>query len=644
MNHDLVFAKTQEGEEAVHQRTRLVQRNLRTVLILIDGKTSVGQLISNVGSESVLVAGLEQLERDGFVRVVTGAKSSAPDGVLTSMENYLEPATDESFPSARVDEKLGGPFSAPDQGGGNPFAPASTADSYRPSTSASATPAFDDISVSPFSTAPSAKSAASASSSPFQVPSGNPFGAVVAASPSSPFGTPIALSPFGAPAQVAKSQPVQVEEEEPEVAPYVDLESPSKRRRSALFTPKSVAIAAASVLAMGGATILFFPYDNYRPEIESALTAMAGQTVKISSVNASFSPAPTLVLSQVAIGMGADGGGVSIAEIRAVPTIASLFSSKKSFSRVTLRGTQVPMAQMGMVASGLSGAGRSNAFSVSKIDIDHMTLALRDISFQDYSGRAELSQDGILKLMELHSTDGTMSIQVGPGATENEPTQVLIQGQGWKSGEGSPFVFDTLAINGQLSGSRFAAEKIEGRIFGGVIQGQLQLDWTGGMLVSGDVNVDYMSAPQLAAALGSGSITVEGQTSARVRFRASGESWSAIADKVPLEGSFIAKTGVINGMDFVEAVRRGSRLATRGGATRYEQMIGKFRWDGGTLQLSDIDISSGTVRATGNVAVVKSGQLTGSMSVVLQSSAATMRSPVAIVGTLKDPQLFGGRN
>ena len=164
------------------------------------------------------------------------------------------------------------------------------------------------------------------------------------------------------------------------------------------------------------------------------------------------------------------------------------------------------------------------------------------------------------------------------------------------------------------------------------------------MLVAGDVSVDYMSAPQLATALGSGSITVDGQASARIRFRASGESWSAISGKVPFEGSFLAKTGVINGLDFVEAVRRGSKLATRGGATRYENIAGKFRWDGAALQLSEIDLSSGVVRASGSVAVVKGGQLTGSMAVVLHGSATTVRTPVAIVGTLKDPQLFGGRN
>lgn len=628
MNYEEIYAKTREGEEAVHQRTRLVQRNLRTVLILIDGKSSVRELISKSGSEDVLLAALEQLERDGFIRLVSG-KSAAPVGVdASSMANYLEPATDESYPSLPpTDAKGGTPFSAPSLDASvNPFAPPPVAAMARPSPAASA---IDGVSISPFSIAAAEK--------PNTPPATNPFQAA-----SSPFGVP---PPQKTAPRVAVSAPAakpapppedQVGEEVPTAAAF--------KRRGRLFTGRRMLIGGVGLVVALLATAFFYPYDSHRPQVEAALSELVGQPVKIASVGASFFPGPALVLSQVSMGMGLDGGGVTVSEVRAVPSIGALLTGRKSFSRVTLRGTQVPMAQLGRVASGLSAAGQSRVFSVGRLDLDGMTLALRDIAFQDYSGGAELATDGSLKQMNLQSKDGTMSIQVGPGAGAKDPTQVLVKGQGWKSGEGSAFVFDSLEINGQLSGTRFVAEKIEGRIFGGVVQGQLQLDWSGGMLVAGDVNIDYMNAPQLASALGSGSVNVEGQVNARVRFRAAGESWNAIAGKVPLEGSFLAKSGVINGLDFVEAVRRGNKLATRGGATRYEQMVGKFRWDGGVLQLSDIDLASGPVRATGSVAVLKGGNLTGSISVALQSSASTIRTPVSVVGTLKDPQLFGGRN
>lgn len=626
MNYDQVYVKTREGEEAVHQRTRLVQRNLRTVLILIDGKSSVSELISKAGSEEVLVAALEQLERDGFIRLVSEQAAAGVDP--KSMANYLEPATDEPFPSSPASaKKAAGAFASSGEVSVNPFAPPPVGSTGRPAVKSTS---IDAVSISPFSVAASEKHSVAPAANPFQsAPAASPFGAPA----SSPF-----VAPAPKPAPAARPTP---EVPEP-VAPEPAVALPFKRH-GRLLTGRRVLFGALGALALLILVAIFYPYDSYRPRVEAALSELAGQPVRVANVSASFFPGPALVLSQVSAGAGADGGGVTISEVRAVPSLWMLVG-KKAFSRVTLRGTLVPMAQVGSVASALSAAGQSHSFSVGRLEIESMTLALRDIVFQDYSGRAELAPDGSLKKLSLRSTDGTMSIQVGPGATAKEPTQVLVQGQGWKSGEASPFVFDALEISGQLSGTRFVAEKIEGRIFGGVVQGKLQLDWSGGMLVSGDVNVDYMNGPQLAAALGSGSIGVEGQTSARVRFLASGASWNALAGKVPLEGSFLAKTGVINGLDFVEAVRRGSKLATRGGATRYDQMTGKFRWNDDILQLTEVDLSSGAVRATGSVAVVKGGNLTGSVSVMLKSSAATIRTPVAVVGTLKDPQLFGGRN
>lgn len=635
MNLDIVYAKTRDGEEAVNQRTRLVQRNLRTVLIVIDGKSTIGELIEKVGSEEVLFGALEQLERDGFIRSLSGGASgaaAAADSASDSMDNYLEPATDETFPSLPLDAASKSPFSPP-PASANPFVPAPVTVSAKPAAAA-----LDAVSISPFSvSAPVTPTPAKNTPSPFAAPAANPFAAPAAVASGSPFGAPAPAPEKTVADRLAEPEPV---EEEPELAP----ETKSFRLPINLLTLKRVLIGGGALVMALLLIVLFYPYDSYRPRIEAALSAMAGQPVLVASVGASFSPAPTLVLSQVSIGMGADGGGVSIAEVRAVPSIFSLLGARKSFSRVTLKGAQVPMAQLGLVASSLSAAGKSQSFSVSRVEVDQMTLTVRDIAFQDYSGRADLSSEGGLKQMELHNKDESMTVLVGPGATEKDPTQVTIQGLGWKSAEASPFVFDSLAIQGELTGTRFSAQKIEGRIFGGVIQGQLQLDWSSGVLVSGDVNIDYMTAPQLAKALDTGSITVEGQASARIRFRAAGESWNAIAGKIPLEGSFLAKSGVINGIDLVEAVRRGSKLATRGGATRYEQLVGKFRWDGSTLQLSDIDLSSGVMRSTGSLGVVKGGQINGSMSVLLESTAASMRTPVSIIGTLKDPQLFGGRS
>ena len=67
MNPKLVFAKTPTGDEAVRQSTRVVQRNLRMVLVQVDGKLSVEELAGKIGDARLVDNALRELEEGGFI-------------------------------------------------------------------------------------------------------------------------------------------------------------------------------------------------------------------------------------------------------------------------------------------------------------------------------------------------------------------------------------------------------------------------------------------------------------------------------------------------------------------------------------------------------------------------------------------------
>ena len=67
MRDELVFSKTRAGEDAVQERTRLVQRNLRMVLILVDGVVSVAGLKQEVGDPAMVESALAELESMGLI-------------------------------------------------------------------------------------------------------------------------------------------------------------------------------------------------------------------------------------------------------------------------------------------------------------------------------------------------------------------------------------------------------------------------------------------------------------------------------------------------------------------------------------------------------------------------------------------------
>ena len=67
MDSKLVYVKTSSGDEAVRQSTRVVQRNLRMMLVLIDGKLSVGDLAEKIGNARMVEGALRELEEGGFI-------------------------------------------------------------------------------------------------------------------------------------------------------------------------------------------------------------------------------------------------------------------------------------------------------------------------------------------------------------------------------------------------------------------------------------------------------------------------------------------------------------------------------------------------------------------------------------------------
>ncbi|PKO44514.1 MAG: hypothetical protein CVU31_12270 [Betaproteobacteria bacterium HGW-Betaproteobacteria-4] len=67
MDSNLVYAKTPTGDEAVRQSTRVVQRNLRMVLVQVDGKMNVEELTAKIGNPRLVLSALRELEEGGYI-------------------------------------------------------------------------------------------------------------------------------------------------------------------------------------------------------------------------------------------------------------------------------------------------------------------------------------------------------------------------------------------------------------------------------------------------------------------------------------------------------------------------------------------------------------------------------------------------
>lgn len=73
MDNRQVYAKTPSGDEAVRQSTRVVQRNLRMVLVQVDGKLTVAELAEKLGNTRLVEHALSELEHGGYIVPVAEA-------------------------------------------------------------------------------------------------------------------------------------------------------------------------------------------------------------------------------------------------------------------------------------------------------------------------------------------------------------------------------------------------------------------------------------------------------------------------------------------------------------------------------------------------------------------------------------------
>jgi len=86
MEPETILTKTAKGEEAISQRSHDLDRNLRYVLILVDGKSNLAEIRSKGSGLPDLDGSLQQLAEQGFIN--GGGESAAPAAPASGVSDY----------------------------------------------------------------------------------------------------------------------------------------------------------------------------------------------------------------------------------------------------------------------------------------------------------------------------------------------------------------------------------------------------------------------------------------------------------------------------------------------------------------------------------------------------------------------------
>ena len=117
MDDPLIYVKTPAGEATLLQRTRLLQRNLRMVLINVDGLATVSELKRRLGDSNMVESSLSELLRLALIEISSGERrepeetATAP-GFLLERQQVETPSTLDAPTVIEGKKRSAAPFSA----------------------------------------------------------------------------------------------------------------------------------------------------------------------------------------------------------------------------------------------------------------------------------------------------------------------------------------------------------------------------------------------------------------------------------------------------------------------------------------------------------------------------------------------------
>lgn len=566
MDSNLIYAKTPTGDEAVRQSTRVVQRNLRMVLVQVDGKMSVEELSAKIGNPRLVQAALRELEEGGYIAPALEAAS----------------VWEESKKAALVSEQQSHP------------PPMSQFSVFGPKTNA------------PLSSR----------------------GANSAASNFSSFGKPIlptrnGVSEGGFRPSMAPP-PYRAEPEE-------RVSEPSAPR----FSRRHVFLGVFALLLLAVATLFFYPYDRFKPAIESVATSYLGAPVKVGHVGVALYPMPHLKLSAITIGNGEDEGAIS--EVRIASPWVLLGNAPSEISRIEVSGARLSAKQLVVIPFFKGESSKFAGTQIRLVHIDHSQVSLsKDLAFQEIYGQLIFRPDATLEKASIENADRTLFVEAQPSPLG---IALSIEGRAWQPA-GTATAFASLQAKGVLQAEKLLIQNIDTTFLGGILRGNWLLDWSNGLAMAGDGTLNRIDTRKLAAAFVP-SLKLEGDMSGTLKLRSSGTNWEALWRNADAVLSTEITRGVFNGVDLGEAARRNGDSSVRAGTTKFDRLRSTVTVTPKQVASKDLRMDAGMVTAQGQFVAGRDGQVDGSVTVTLQTSVSSMTVPLRIAGILPDLTAVG---
>lgn len=405
----------------------------------------------------------------------------------------------------------------------------------------------------------------------------------------------------------------------------------------------------AILLAVVTAAPWLIPTSTWIGRIESEAGARLGAPVRIAAFRVALLPLPHATVH----GLSVAAGAIAVQRIAVYPRLRSLLSDAPALRLIEFE--QVGVTPKGVdLAQAAAAKPRSGApLRIEQVRASEVQIELAAGKLPAFDAEADLNsgaampvdsarvstRDGKAKLTIVPAgTVGTAGAAGTAGATGAE-WQLTLEAKDWQLPVGPPLRFDRLQAAGRIAGGKLDLGRITAVLYGGTAAGKAELSWQKGWRLAGDIKVTSVELAALTQSLKLKS-ALTGKLDAAGPFRTQATKPAGLAEAFNAEIAFDVRNGVLQGFDLASAAQSLFKGGAGGGSTQFDQLTGVVKVQGRALKLQNVRVTSGVLKARGNVDISASKQLAGRIDTEVKGTGGLVGVPLAVSGTLDAPVLL----
>lgn len=413
---------------------------------------------------------------------------------------------------------------------------------------------------------------------------------------------------------------------------------------------------------LGGLTLLLvavaaapwlIPASAWIGRIEMEAGVRLGAPVRIGGIRVALLPLPHAAVNGIDVAEGA----IAVQRIAVYPRLWSLLSDAPALRSIELEQVSITPKGVALAQAAAARPRTGAAVKVERVRASQVQIELAAGKLPVFEADVDLNSSAAMpvKSARISTNDGKATLTLKPAATvataaaaagapiaPGAEWTLTLEAKDWQLPLGPQLRFDRLQATGRVANDKLEIGSVTAALYGGTAVGKADLAWQKGWRFAGDIKVTGVELASLTQSLKLKS-ALTGKLDASGPFRAQAPKPAGLAEAFNAEIAFDVRNGVLRGFDLASAAQSLLKGGAGGGSTQFDQLTGAVKVQGRALKLQNVRVTSGVLKATGNVDISPAKQLTGRVDTEVKGTGGMVGVPLAVSGTLDAPVLLPTR-